>query len=182
MLEYSHVLPDSELLKSIETLYNTAFPSAERRKFAYVETLLENPQVRFSILAATENGKLAGFLSYWEFDTFRYIEHFAVEPDKRGEGIGSEILTHFIDDCGKTPIILEVECPDDSATARRRVDFYMRHSFIIWKRLNYIQPPYEAGGETLELKLMTLQVNDQSKVAQMGDIVKREVYRPIEQY
>lgn len=182
MLEYSHVLPHSESLKWVETLYNSSFPVNERRKFSYVERLLEKEDVPFSILSATENGEFVGFLSYWEFQGFRYIEHFAVVEEKRCKGRGYEMLEHFIDDCGKTPIILEVEKPEDSDIARRRVDFYMRHGFIIWKRLNYMQPPYELGGEALEMKLMTLQVNNQSLVTQMGDVVRREVYRPIEAY
>lgn len=182
MLEYSYVLPHSELLKSIESLYNASFPETERRKFAYVERLLEKDDVPFSMLAVTEDGQFTGFLSYWEFNGFRYIEHFAVVPEKRCEGKGFDILGHLVDECGKTPIILEVECPESSVDARRRVDFYMRHGFIIWKCLDYVQPPYETGGEPVDMKLMTLQVNNQAQVAQMGDIVRREVYRPIGDY
>lgn len=181
MIVYSDVLPHSELLKSIELLYNGSFPPAERRKFTCVETLLEKETVPFRIIAATEDGELFGFLSYWDFETFRYIEHFAVDVNKRGNGIGSGLLSHFIDKCGKTPIVLEVELPE-AYDARRRVDFYMRHCFIIWKRLDYMQPPYEEGGESVEMKLMTLQVNDINKVKQMGDIIRREVYKPINEY
>ena len=132
-------------------------------------------------MAATENGALLGFLSYWDFGTFRYIEHFAVDVNLRGKGIGSGILEYFIKESGKTPIILEVELPE-GYDARRRVDFYMRHCFILWKRLHYIQPCYEPGGGTPEMKLMTLHVNDQSKVAEMAEVVKKEVYKPIENF
>lgn len=181
MIVYSDVLPQSELLKSIEPLYIGTFPPAERRKFAYVEKLLEKETVPFKIIAATEDGELLGFLSYWDFETFRYIEHFAVDVKKRGNGIGSGLLSHFIEKSEKTPIMLEVELPE-AYDARRRVDFYMRHCFIIWKRLNYIQPPYEEGGESVEMKLMTLQVNDINKVKEMSDVVRREVYKSINEY
>lgn len=181
MIVYLNVLPHSELLKSIELLYVGSFPPAERRQFAYVETLLEKENVPFKIMAATENDELLGFISYWDFGTFRYIEHFAVDVNKRGNGIGSSFLSYFIEQSEKKPIVLEVELPE-SYDARRRVDFYMRHSFIIWKRLEYIQPPYEPGGESLELKLMTLHVNDVNKVKQMGDIIRKEVYKPINEF
>lgn len=181
MVVYSDVLPHSELLKSIELLYVGSFPPAERRKFEYVETLLEKENVPFKIIAATEDDELLGFLSYWDFGTFRYIEHFAVDVNKRGNGIGSGLLSHFIEDCGKLPVVLEVELPE-AYDARRRVDFYMRHCFIIWKRLQYIQPPYEPGGQSVEMKLMSLQVNDMTKVAEMGEIIRREVYKPIGEY
>lgn len=182
MIEYLNVLSDSELLKSIELLYTGSFPPAERRKFTSVKQLLAKNDVPFKMIAATEGDELLGFLSYWEFKDFKYIEHFAVEARMRGNGIGSGILEYFIKNNEDSPIVLEVELPDTSYDARRRVDFYMRHSFIIWKRLNYIQPPYEAGGDSVEMKLMSLKMNDQVKVAEMGEIIKREVYKPIEQY
>ena len=182
MIEYSDVLSNSELLKSIELLYTGSFPPAERRKFESVKQLLAKDDVPFKMIAALENGELLGFLSYWEFKEFKYIEQFAVDARKRGNGIGSGILEHFIKNCEESPIVLEVELPDASYDARRRVDFYMRHSFIIWKRLNYVQPPYEVGGDSVEMKLMSLKMNDQVKVAEMGEVIKREVYKPIEQY
>lgn len=182
MIEYSQVLPHSEMLKSIETLYIDSFPPVERRKFANVEILLEKENVPFHILAATEDGKLVGFLTYWEFEDFRYIEHFAVDSEMRGKGHGTEILAHFIKECDKTPVVLEVEMPESSADARRRVDFYMRHCFILWRLVKYVQPPYEEGLDSLEMKLMTLQVNDKTKVERMGEVIRREVYKPIDRY
>lgn len=181
MIVYTHVLPQSALLKQIETLYMGAFPPAERRAFGSVEILLEKEYVPFNIIAATDDGKLSGFLSYWDFGTFRYIEHFAVDVNLRGNGVGSGLLEHFISESGKTPLVLEVELPE-AYDARRRVDFYMRHCFIIWKRFHYIQPPYERGGDTPEMKLMTLHVNDQNKVAEMAAVIQKEVYKAIEDY
>ena len=58
MIVYSDVLPHSELLKSIEPLYIGSFPPAERRKFDYVETLLEKDSVPFKMIAATEDGAI----------------------------------------------------------------------------------------------------------------------------
>ena len=181
MIVYSHVLPESAILNQIEMLYVGSFPPVERRAFANVKVLLEKDNVPFHIIAATEGDELVGFLSYWDFGTFRYIEHFAVDVKKRGNGIGSGILEHFIAENGKVPFVLEVELPE-AYDARRRVDFYMRHCFIIWKRLKYIQPPYERGGDSLEMKLMTLHVNDQNKVSEMAGIIQNEVYKPIEEY
>ena len=182
MIEYSDVLPKSEVLKSVEKVYIESFPLIERRKFENVKILLEKDDVPFKMIVATEDGVLQGFLSYWEFDGFRYIEHFAVDEHLRGNGIGSGLLEYFIKECDKTPILLEVEIPESSDDARRRVDFYMRHSFILWRLVKYMQPPYDGGNDSLEMRLMTLQVNDKVKVEQMGEVVKREVYKKIEEY
>ena len=182
MIEYCDVLPDSVLLNDIELLYTGSFPPAERRNFANVKILLGREDVPFKMIAAVDAGELQGFLSYWEFDGFKYIEHFAVDVRKRGNGIGSGLLEHFISDCGDSPIVLEVELPETSYDARRRVDFYMRHCFIIWKRLNYVQPAYEKDGEPVVMRLMSLKMNDQVKVAEMGEVIRREVYKSIEEY
>lgn len=182
MTEYSYVLPKSEILKSVERVYTESFPSLERRQFENLEILLAKDNVPFSMIVATEKGVLQGFLSYWEFEGFRYIEHFAVDKNYRGKGIGSAMLEYFIKECDKTPIVLEVEIPETGADARRRVDFYMRHSFILWRLVKYMQPPYDGGNDSLEMRLMTLQINDKTKVEQMGEIIRREVYKKIEEY
>lgn len=181
MIEYLDVLPQYDVLNAIESIYMGAFPPSERRKFDYVRILLEREDIPFHMICAVENGTLLGFLSYWCFDDFWYIEHFAVDVNHRSKGIGSGLMEHFIAKCGDKPVVLEVELPE-SYDARRRVDFYMRHSFIIWKRLAYVQPPYEKGGTPVEMKLMTLRMNDMQKVAQMGEVVRREVYKSIEEY
>ena len=47
MIVYSQVLPQSELLSQIETLYMGAFPPSERRRFSSVAVLLEKEIVLF---------------------------------------------------------------------------------------------------------------------------------------
>jgi len=182
MIEYCDVLPESRLLKDIEILYVGSFPPAERRNFESVKILLEREDVPFKMIAAVEADELQGFLSYWEFEGFKYIEHFAIDVRKRGNGIGSGLLEYFLQGCGDNPVILEVELPETSYDARRRVDFYMRHCFIIWKRLNYVQPAYEKDGMPVAMRLMSLRLNDQAKVAQMGEVIRREVYKSIDEY
>lgn len=182
MTDYSYVLPKSDVLKAIEKLYIDSFPPIERRLFANVEILLEKKDVPFRMIAAMDGSKLLGFLSFWEFDGFRYIEHFAVDESRRGEGIGSALLEYFIKDSDKTPIVLETEIPESSTDARRRVDFYMRHGFILWRLVKYMQPPYDEGVEELEMRLMTLQVNNSASTQRAGEIIRREVYKKIEEY
>lgn len=182
MLYYFNVLPDSPCLDDVERLYLSAFPDVERRTFDKVKTLLSKENVPFKIEAVYEDHSyFVGFLSYWDFGTFRYIEHFAVKETMRRCGMGGEILSNFVKSSEKQPIILEVEKPE-TKDARRRVDFYMRHSFIIWNRLVYIQPPYEQGYESLEMRLMTLGVNSQAKVEEMAKVIQKEVYKPISEY
>lgn len=98
------------------------------------------------------NGENFGILTYWNFSTFIYIEHFAIEQNKRKGGIGTMVLRHFLKGVDK-PIVLEVEIPDNPI-AVRRIKFYNRLGLNL-EPYNYIQPPYRKGGDMLHLRIMT---------------------------
>ena len=139
------------LLDQVEVTYNESFPEEERRDFSLVRELLRSNQ-QFSIILLTKDEQYVGFISYWKFDGFTYAEHFAVDPAFRNGGIGGAALTQFIAFCA-TPIVLEVELPEDEMS-KRRVGFYERMGFVFDNHI-YFQPPYRKGEPMLELRLMT---------------------------
>ena len=51
-----------------------------------------------------------GFITYWDFDEFYYVEHFATNPALRNGGYGKRTLEHLCEFV-KRPIVLEVERP-----------------------------------------------------------------------
>lgn len=121
-------------------LYVSAFPADERRPVSQMPPC--DSAFRFY---AIED---AGLLTAWAFDGFTYIEHFAIFPEMRGSGIGSLALSELPD-----PVILEVEPPEESSDARRRIGFYERNGFHLLD-VDYIQPPYSPGLNPVRLKLM----------------------------
>jgi len=171
---YKPVSPcDKKLLEYIEETYLSSFPISERRDFELVKNLLVgNPA--FKINALMKEEIYVGFITAWTFETFIYVEHFAIDEKARNGGIGAKALKQFMELC-KLPIVLEVELPQDEFS-KRRIGFYERLGF----RLNhhsYKQPPYRPGGEWLDLLLMTygnLDLNDQYEVVK--DTIHDKVY------
>lgn len=158
---------NEERWKQIEHTYIASFPEAERRPFPSLCRLAcENPaftvyallkKSSVSLLQAGEIEKkereeYVGFITTWTFEDFIYIEHFAIDEAARNGGIGGKALKQFLDAC-QAPIVLEVEIPTDELS-KRRIGFYERLGFVSDTHL-YYQPPYQKGGETLEMRLMT---------------------------
>ncbi len=142
------------LIERIIDLYIESFPEDERRSIVKFRNLFENFDC-FHVLAFFEgDDEFVGFLTYWDCGTFRYGEHFAILPEKRNGGRGAQCLKMAIDLMGK-PMILEAEPPIDEM-AKRRIGFYERNGFKLWKNLYYQQPAYEDYLKPVELKLMTI--------------------------
>lgn len=141
----------------IEQTYTQSFPESERRPFPLVRRLEEeNPA--FTVYALFKQTKqesepmYAGFLTAWDFNDFVYIEHFAIDEAARNGGIGGKALKQFLASC-QAPVVLEVEIPTDDLSTRR-IGFYERLGFRLDTHV-YYQPPYQKGGPTLEMRLMT---------------------------
>jgi GNAT superfamily N-acetyltransferase len=89
-------------------LYEDAFPIEERRLLDDQSYILQNDSYHFDVLI--DKDQFTGFILWWDFDTHRYIDHFATALEQRNKGIGKLILNKFIDSNNKS-IILEVELP-----------------------------------------------------------------------
>lgn len=128
-----------------------AFPPEERRNRQGMEAILDDPLFRL-LYRRDAQGCPAAFLTYWELDGMRYVEHFAVSSSLRGHGMGSLLLKEFMGQ-DTTPVILEVE-PPETQTARRRIDFYKRLGFCL-NDYPYLQPPLQPGMPSIPLQLMS---------------------------
>ena len=133
-----------------ERLYLSSFPEDERREVSdWIAYTWSKPEFCNSIIECA--GRKVGFISFWDFDDFVYVEHFATDAAVRGKGLGGMAVETLCRTVGK-PVVLEVELPVDDIS-RRRVAFYERHGFKLCGR-KYVQPPYRAGGNELEMKIM----------------------------
>ena len=82
-MEYLEITPeDSIRWKRIWELYENSFPIAERRKIG--DHLRACNDDRFFPLSVWEGGELIGLMFFWEWDSYRYLEHLAVNPALRG--------------------------------------------------------------------------------------------------
>lgn len=137
--------------ENIFRLYHSSFPAKERRAWAEMD-LIMNTDERFNMLIFTIDNEFCGFLSYWNFESFVYVEHFAVAETKRDQGLGKQIMKSFAAK-QKSPIILEVELPQNSESIRR-IAFYEALDFTVISK-TYLQPPYDRKSDFLPLILMT---------------------------
>ena len=121
-MEFLKIKPlDTIRWNEVWKLYEESFPLAERRKMEDHIRASENRQ--FFPLSAWDEDRLIGIIFYWEWDTYRYIEYLAVNPEIRSQGFGSQIL-RSICDSGHT-IILEID-PLVNDLSVRRLQFYER--------------------------------------------------------
>ena len=125
------------------------FPYEERRDCEKQKRLLSNENYNWYIVK-DETGECA-YLTYWEYDDFVFVEHFAIEKNKRGKGHGSLVLQEFIKSIDKK-IILEVELPTDEYKIKR-INFYRRVGFA-YNDAKYRQPSYH-GENSVPLSLMS---------------------------
>ncbi len=116
---------DHPLYKPFQDLYRTSFPVFEQRSAKQQAEAFQNE--RYKLLAFTEDDTLLGFISYWVFDTYRYVEHFAVHTDLRGKGYGSCLLRTFIQSTDKI-VLLEID-PIRDSISEARLRFYRRCGF-----------------------------------------------------
>lgn len=175
-ISFISLLPDDEVMREVLELYLSAFPSDECREVGAFMHVLRTDG-RFGVMAFVdfESNRFYGFLSYWDFGSFSYIEHLAVVESCRGMGMGSGALRKFIDQVS-SKIILEVEPPVDYLT-QRRIAFYESLGFELHNNFPYIQPPYSSGRKAVELKLMTHGQFTLQQVADAADIITGEVYK-----
>lgn len=159
----------------VEELLHTAFPEAERRNDDEQRWNADH-EARFHCLLATDGQEPVGLLTYWDFDTFIYIEHLATAPYLRGQGIGKEMVCTFFEEHLSKPVVLEVEVPTDEMS-RRRIGFYERCGLHLWE-CDYRQPPYRNSDGWLPMYLMASSGLSKEKDYQhIQNSIHQEVYR-----
>ncbi|MBR6756872.1 MAG: GNAT family N-acetyltransferase [Bacteroidaceae bacterium] len=160
-------------LSVVQRIYENAFPVDERRDFDVLLALIEGEPL-FTVEAIVRGSEVCGFMSWWNMDGWRYIEHFAIDETCRGSGIGRRALHQFLSRTDNVPVVIEVEPPVDDTT-RRRITFYQSMGFTLHDDYRYIQPPYAVGRMSVELNLMTWGMG----LSPDCDIITRTLHRVV---
>ena len=166
---------NQQSLSIIKEIYYNSFPPEERRQWSNIEQLLSFNSSPYNIYLIIANDTIAGFISYWKFDEFCYIEHFAIDQTLRGQGIGTIAIKNFLMKQDK-PTILEVEPAECGAVAQQRIDFYLRYGFSLHPDFEYIQPPYGENLPPVPLMLMSAGNLGNLSLASIADTLHRIVY------
>lgn len=164
---------DETLYAFVENLMLTAFPIEERRDTPQQREYTDHHPL-FTSNIVLEDSIPVGMISYWNMGDFYYIEHFAIDPERRNGGLGKRVLEALFEQVSH-PIVLEVEEPTDE-WSKRRIGFYQRLGFTLHEK-PYYQPPYHPNGEGLPLLLMTHgQLDMEQHFARVVRTLHREVY------
>ena len=159
------------------SLYNSTFPADQRRLYEnekHLDNYIKMKGGKFNAFSAKDGDLYLGFLSYWTFEGYTYIEHFAVAPEQRGKNLGRMMLEHLFKEVSPN-VLLETE-PGDTPEAERRIKFYEKNGFRIRKEFNYTQPSYGGEGQkSVPMLLMTHGEVDLHNIDSIKDML-REVY------
>lgn len=174
MIHLRTIRTDDAAYPFAEELFLTAFPEDERRNTEAQRHNTDcNPLFHYCLIEEEEEP--IGLFTYWDFDTFCYGEHFAIDPKRRNGGYGQKAI-HTLLEMINRPLVLEVELPEDEMS-RRRIGFYERQGFTLWKEVTYIQPPYRPGGNTLPMHLMVTEgLNPDAHLEKVKERIYKEVY------
>ena len=142
---------DSVWFDKMWEVYSYSFPEHEKRKLENQLEALKNNKCRID--AYTEDDIFIGFVIYWIYPTYIYIEHFALSEQVRQGGKGTAIITELIERYKELPIILDIDPVVDSISERRR-NFYFRLGFL-QSAHQHLCPPYKEGELPFELLLLT---------------------------
>ena len=169
---------DSQEFKDAWEIYESSFPSDERRTLKLQKELIKNNQYNFFIV--TKNNVLVAIITDWNFEDFLFVEHLAVKEDLRGKGIGTELLKEYISK-NKQKIVLEVERPE-TEIATKRIKFYEKIGFNL-NDFDYIQPAYGKEKNPVPMLLMTYpeKITDSefSTIREKLHIVVYELQKPL---
>ena len=171
-----HITPilssDKKNLTKIKKIYEYSFPIDERRDFDKLIDMLKD--VRFGIKGIFVDDDLAGFISLWDFEEYLYVEHFAVDKELRGNGLGSHVLQNIINET-QHKIILEVDLPSDTISFKR-IKYYEKFGFILCHE-EYIQPPYGDGKDAVPMFIMSKpEIDDYTEFQQIVKTLHSQVY------
>lgn len=82
---------------SVWEIMEESFPRDERRSREAQRKILDVSW--YHLYGYRAHGELMAFLAVWEFDTFLFVEHFAVRKSCRNGGLGAVLLTQLTAQC-----------------------------------------------------------------------------------
>lgn len=142
-------LKNSDLFYKAWELYETSFPKIERRNINEQKQIQNDS--RYKTYAYLDEDNFVGIVFYWDFDKFRFIEHFAINPSFRGKSYGSKILESLLNT--SNDVVLEIELISDEIS-KKRLRFYEKFDFKV-NDFKHYQVPFREEQESLELLFLS---------------------------
>ena len=151
------------------SLLEESFPPDEYRPYEEQAALLKDRRYRLYT-----NLERTVLLSLWHFPDFTFIEHFAVSPHLRNQGLGRQILSEVLTS-RFGPVILEAELPD-TELAQRRLRFYQRNGFFV-NPFPYLQPAYAPDRKPVPMHILSTEPLTQEAFENVKRTLYSQVYK-----
>ncbi len=125
--------------EQIEFIYNkymsVDFPPDELKPLPHILKMVDEGLCTY--YALFEGGEVLSYFGICLKDGYALVDYLAVNPEKRGQGIGTKTLEFLKEAAGEN--ILLIECEDISAASdrseleirKRRISFYIRSGFFL---------------------------------------------------
>ena len=146
--------PDDHYFKRVWEIYNYSFPIYEQRTMDHQLVAFKSNLYHMDVYV--DSGKVIGFIGYWIFPTYAYIEHYAMAKETRGQGYGTKILSDFLKRMSGKIVVLEID-PVVDEISTRRLRFYQNLGFQE-SPFRYTCPKYQPDEKEGELWVMTYPV------------------------
>lgn len=125
--------------KQVRCIYRremkATFPPAELRPLWNIFNMMR--QGNYHALGFYRGDEWMGYAFLWQGEEFTLLDYLATLRGKRGQGVGSQMLTLLAQRYAHTAgLIVEIEAKDVAATAKenatrtRRFHFYRRNGFV----------------------------------------------------
>ena len=129
-LKIEKVTEDSPLKAKVQRIYIKSFPLFER---VSLEPFFNSVSDGVEIFALSDEEDVVAFFCTLRKGKYYYLFYLAVDEDKRGKGIGSDILSAVIKNADGATVFLDCEgiypgCKDRAARVKR-LCFYHRNGF-----------------------------------------------------
>ena len=115
----------------VKTLYRSAFPKEERKPFWLIRKRAK--QGSMEILTVSNDNCFAGLVITVLYRNLLLVDYFAISPEARGQGIGSQALKAICDRYQGKHLFLEIEKPREDAKNQaqrlQRKRFYLHNGF-----------------------------------------------------
>lgn len=158
---FSKIHNSKDIPLQVKWLYLESFPEEERRPWDDIERRLDIGDPFYNLYVLQHKGQCVGFVTIWNLPDFIYVEHFAISKENRCRGFGREVISRLMSadglsslDMPAKPLLLEVELPETSDMAERRLEFYKKCGMLALEDVPYFQPPYVDGFSDVPMMLV----------------------------
>ena len=125
--------PEGRMLTLVRELYERAFPKSEKKPFSLMEKKCTEGSMEIYAIADGED--FLGLAIFILDGRLALLDYLAIDEDRRGGGIGSEMLREVKRLYPDRVLLLEIEDPDEEGADNReervrRLGFYNRNGLF----------------------------------------------------